>query len=712
MDGVYTQETNLGWIETDLGKDHLLLLKFAGTDRVNGLFDYRAEVLARKGLDPDALLGTHATVQLETVNHGACPFDGIVTAVEWMKADVAGDRYALELRPWFWLAGRRRQQRIFHEMPVNDILEQVLGDWSSAGPETHRLDLNQTYPELEYTVQYRESDLAFACRLMECFGISYHFEHEAGNHCLVLTDSHEAMGELPDITREYRPVEENFRKEEEHFWDWRRARHMTTGKIKLADYNFKKPGANQVVEQVGDAEFSFGDIESYDYPTGIEDTGVPGAPREPNRTAPDSEDDTARKALAQLRTTQERSEDVRAHAAGDVISLKSGMRCTAHGPFADFIAAEQHLCLEARHEFTSEAYRSGASDGERAYEGHYVLTPVSAPFAPVRATPQPIVQGPQTARVVGEGEIDCDKYGRILVRFHWDLTGAHSMRCRVSQNWAGKGWGGMVIPRIGMEVVVEFIEGNPDKPLVTGCVYNGKNDVPWELPKHKTRSTFRTDTHQGKGFNELYFEDEKDEEKIYLHAQKDHEIHVENNRAKRVDRNQSESVGNNKSIEVGNNHHEVIGGNMTLMVGPNKLQSAVTGAFTAFTGKLGDLANKLGLPDFLNMGEGNLVIGVAKNKAETVMLSSTEMVGAAKALTVGGGYQVTVGGIKNESVAIGSWEEVGNNKVVHVGEKFELVVGKSKLVMDRDGNISLEGVDIKINGSSSIKATAGRIDLN
>jgi type VI secretion system secreted protein VgrG len=274
----------------------------------------------------------------------------------------------------------------------------------------------------------------------------------------------------------------------------------------------------------------------------------------------------------------------------------------------------------------------------------------------------------------------------------------------VSQNWASQGWGGMVIPRIGMEVIVEFLEGDPDKPVVTGCVYNGKNKVPYPLPAHKTKSVFRTDTHKGGGFNELMFEDEKGEEKIYLHGQKDHEIHIENNRSKRIDRNQSESVGNNKSIEVGNNHHEIIGGNMTLMIGPNKLQSAVTGAFKAFTDKVGRLSSKLGLPDALNMGEGNLVIGVAKNKAETVMISSTEAVGGAKTVAVGGAMQITIQGMKHESVMVGSYEEVGQNKVVVAGKRLELICGKSLLQLNEDGTILLEGVNLSLKGS--------RINLN
>jgi len=484
------------------------------------------------------------------------------------------------------------------------------------------------------------------------------------------------------------------RHEEEHFRHWSASERITTGAVRLTEYNFKIPTSAQEVDQLSDASHPSGDIESYDWPGDYLNQGEG-------------------RGVVSRRLEAERGQAPRHRAEGDVVSLGAGWRVTLAGDDVPNAMGRTFVCLNATHRFRAQAYGSGSAEADDApYDGAYVLTPDDAPFRPERRTVGPRVQGPETAVVVGEGEIDCDEHGRILCRFHWDLDGAHTMRVRVSQNWASKGWGGMVIPRVGMEVIVEHLRGDPDKPIVTGCVYNGKNKPPYELPEHKTKSVFRSDSHKSSGFNELTFEDPTDNEKIYLHAEKDHELHIENNRAKRVDRNQSESVGNNKSIEVGNNHHEVIGGNMTVMVGPNKLQSAVTSAFKKFTSAIGDMTSKLGLPDALNMGEGNLIIGVAKNKAETVMVSSTEIVGAAKAVTVGGGMQVTVGGVKNESVAVGSWEEVGNNKVTHVGEKYEIVVGKSKITLDREGNIALDGVNITINGQSAVTVTGGRIDLN
>jgi type VI secretion system secreted protein VgrG len=299
------------------------------------------------------------------------------------------------------------------------------------------------------------------------------------------------------------------------------------------------------------------------------------------------------------------------------------------------------------------------------------------------------------------------------VRFHWDREDDQSMRCRVAQNWAYKQWGGMIIPRIGMEVMVEFLDGDPDRPLVTGSVYNADAMPPYSLPANKTKSIFRTQTHKGEGFNELTFEDEKGKEEIYVHAQRDHRIHVENSRSKRIDNNQSESIGHNKTIEVGNNHHEVIGGNMTLMVGPNILQKGVTKAMGILRSKVGDLltdklgafTDKLGFLAPAMMGEGNLVIGVGKNKAETVMVSSSEIVGGAKSTIVGGGYQLSVQGIRHESVLMGAYEEVGQNKTVVVGKTFEIVCGKTKIKMSEEGTIEIEA-------AKHIVLKAAKIDLN
>ncbi len=560
MNAPFKQAERLGRLTTALGADTLVLLRFDGSDHLNELFEYRIEALAtRDDLDFDALIGTHASVQIDG-REGPQYFDGIVTQTRWAGVGENGHRYDLILRPWFWLAGQRRNQRIFHNKTVVQILQELLSDYASLGDPALEIKLSGDYPELEYTVQYRESDLDFARRQMERHGISFHFHHAMGSHTLVLTDdvlSHDSIGARP-----YKSYDGHHQYEQEHFWDWAPERNLTTGAIRLTDYNFKSPDAAMEADRLGDAAYAQGQIESFDYPGDYLNQGVG-------------------KIVAGLRTLQERGADRRNRAVGDCVSLSAGKRVSLTGDHVPG-SGEAYLCLSASHHFVSEAYGSGGqgSDGY-AFTGSYVLMPDTAPMAPPRRTHVPVVHGPQTAAVVGEGEIDCDEYGRILVRFHWDLDNAYSMRCRVSQNWAGNGWGGMVIPRIGMEVVVEFLEGDPDKPLVTGCVYNGKNAVPYDLPANKTVSTFKSDTHQGSGYNEFRFEDEKGREEVFMHAQKDHNTIIENDeshsighdRSKTVGNDQSEAIGNDKTISVGNNHTETIGNDMVYNVGRNQQEN-------------------------------------------------------------------------------------------------------------------------------------------
>lgn len=564
MNKPFSQDNKAGKLHTSLGADHLVLLRFDGHSSINDLFEFTVEALSHEAnIDFNDLIGTHATVELDSMSGEKSFFDGVVTEAEWTGVQENGNTYNLVLRPWFWLATRRRNQRIFHNMTVVDIVEEVFGDYSGHGGTPYEINLSKSYPDLEYTVQYRESDFTFVTRMLERFGIHYFFVHEDGSHKLVLNDDMDNFPVVDQVTVPFYPIDGQHRPPEEHFWHWQPRRLLTTGAVTLTDYNFKTPVSQMLTEQVGDAAYEHGQIESFDYP-GVYPDGGQGTE------------------VVKLRTLQERSNDHFHSAVGDVVSLNAGCIVKVGGQQVPGILDESFLCARVDYSFRSQAYGSGGQkDDGYAYTASYVMTPVEEPFEPERVTPRAIVHGPQTATVVGEGEIDCDEYGRIWVHFHWDRDKAYSMRCRVSQNWAGKGWGGMIIPRIGMEVVVEFLEGDPDQPLVTGCVYNGKNNAPYSLPSNKTKSVFKTDTHQGSGFNELTFEDQKDQEKIYMHGQKDQEIHIENDREKRVDHDQFETVGNDKTISVGHDHTEsvgndarhVIGNNVDYKVGANQIEN-------------------------------------------------------------------------------------------------------------------------------------------
>ncbi|QFQ88230.1 type VI secretion system tip protein VgrG [Paracoccus kondratievae] len=735
MNAPLRQTERLGRLTTALGADMLALLRFDGTDHLNDLFEYRVEALAtRDDLDFDALIGTHATVEIEG-REGTQPFDGIVTQARWAGVGENGHRYDLVLRPWFWLAGRRRNQRIFHNRTVVQILRELLSDYAQLGDPALDVQLSQDYPVLEYTVQYRESDLDFARRQMERHGISFHFRHAMGSHTLVLTDdvlAHETIGARP-----YKSYDGHHQAEGEHFWDWTPERNITTGAIRLTDYNFKHPDQAMEVDRLGDAAHAQGQIESFDWPGDYlaQDVG---------------------KLVAGLRTSQERGADRRNRAVGDCLSLRSGKRVTLSG---DRIpgTGESYLCLSASHHFVSEAYGSGGqgSDGY-AFTGSYVLMPDTAPMAPPRRTAVPVVHGPQTAMVVGEGEIDCDEYGRILVRFHWDLDAAHSMRCRVSQNWAGAGWGGMVIPRIGMEVVVEFLEGDPDKPIVTGNVFNGKNDTPYPLPEHKTKAVWRSNTHQGQGFNEIAFEDQNGIQNMFFHAQKDQTTRVLNDRIKRVDRHEVAAVGRNRAIEVGGNQKHEIGGSMNTVVGGTgisafALMAAVSGlaghtagllkqageaaggagpgldlfAGTVASSALGFLgAGGLGSrgrvvggesdrPDAGRaLGDAGSGVGEAAGGLFPLPGVMNTIVGSFKSDTIGIARAEQIGMSKVTNVGATSLESVGKYKKIAVGEEFVIECGDSKFIMKSNGEVIILGKTFNFVASDHFQMRGKPIDMN
>ena len=681
MNAPLRQSERLGRLTTALGADTLVLLRFDGSDHLNDLFEYRVEALAtRNDLDFDALIGTHATVEIES-RAGIETFDGIVTQTRWAGVGENGHRYDLTLRPWFWLAGRRRNQRIFHDKTVVQILTELLADYAPLGDPALQIQLSQDYPVLEYTVQYRESDLDFARRQMERAGISFHFRHAPGSHTLVLADdvlAHETIGARP-----FKSYDGHHQAEGEHFWDWAPERNLTTGAIRLTDYNFKKPDQAMEVDRLGDATHAQGGIECCDWPGDYlaQDMG---------------------KIVAGLRTSQERGADRRNRAVGDCVSLRAGKRVTLSGDAVPG-TGETYLCLSANHHFVSEAYGSGGqgSDGY-AFTGSYALMPDTAPMLPPRRTAVPVVHGPQTAMVVGEGEIDCDEYGRILVRFHWDLAGAHSMRCRVSQNWAGAGWGGMVIPRIGMEVLVEFLEGDPDKPLVTGNVFNGRNDVPYPLPAHKTRSTFRTNTHQGKGFNELRFEDQKGEEEIFLHAQKDRNEKTLHNHTERINNNWIQSVGHNKALEISNNQDEVICGNYTLSIGPSRKGDVNVESLLQNWQGIGAIGYQFGETASGVRGSGNYTVNIDQSKTEAIGQNLTVTIGNNGSISARNTLEIVAGRSISFSTGENHVESAAGKRVVQATQKLELVCGASRITMLPDGRIMMSGKEVTMSFSDKI----------
>ncbi|CUH78203.1 type VI secretion system Vgr family protein [Tritonibacter multivorans] len=680
---------------TALGGDQLVLLRMDGSEEISGPFEWRVEALSfNDQLDLSALLGTHATVEIDHAQ-GLRAFDGIVCEAQSRGAFENGFRYDLVLRPWLHVASLRRNMRIFHNKSVIEIVEEVLSTYGAMGNPHLEIVTSGAYPVLEYTVQYGESDADFIRRQLERHGISWSWKHAPGSHTLVLSDATFQLPEVPGGTRPLYGVEGFHRHEDEHFRKWSTAARITTGAVRLTEYNFKIPHATQEVDQMGEAAHPQGDVESYDWPGDYltQDEG---------------------RHVVTRRLEEERGQAPRHEAVGDVVSLGAGWRVTLAGDPVSGATGQGFVCLRAEHQFRAQGYGSGDAGGdETPYEGAYVLMPDSAPYRPERRTPAPRVQGPETAVVVGDGEIDCDEHGRILVRYHWDLDGAHSMRVRVSQNWASKGWGGMVIPRIGMEVIVEHLRGDPDKPIVTGCVYNGHNTPPYELPEHKTRSTFKSETHQGRGFNELRFEDEKGREEIFVHAERDRNEKIKNNHTERIDNNWVQSVGYNKAIQVRHSHDEVVGGNMSIQVGSLEYDSVVTNFMNTAPEGISEAATRLDLPSINAVGSGIYTILAENGIFETSLGMRNLTVGVTNSSHAGAAQNISAGRLVHisggQSVALNG----GSDATLQAGQEITINCGKASIVMNGNGDVRIAGRNLHMDFTGELEINSeGKMSLD
>ena len=512
LDAQKAQQKRVAILTTPLGPDKLALTRFEGYEGVSELFEFRIDAVSSDAnINFDDALGRPCNVEVTTHKDPKRIFNGLLVEAQALGSNHELFGYRLILRPTLWLLSRRANCRIWHEKTALDIIKEVLGEHSV----DHRSATTGSCRNREYTVQYRETDLAFVCRLMEEEGIYYFHEFSAGSHKLVLADAPSSHKPVPGLSGlRYSTIQSGGQVREEAIFEWTSERRFRSGKFELRDYNFKTPGNELKGEGGASAAYTNSKIEVYDYP-GRHEVEADG------------------KNYAEIRRDAEQALDKRRYAAGEAPSLFSGGLVTIH-EHPQKSENKEYLILRATHSFSSQAYRSGSSLADERYRGTYELLEKSIKFRCPAVTPRALVHGPQTAKVVGKSgeEIDVDEHGRILVKFHWDRNEKgesrnESCRVRVAQVWAGKGWGGQFIPRIGMEVVVEFLEGDPDRPLVVGAVYNADNKYPWTLPDNKTQSGVKSDSSTGHGgYNQWRFEDKKGKEQIEIHAEKDHDVIV------------------------------------------------------------------------------------------------------------------------------------------------------------------------------------------
>jgi type VI secretion system secreted protein VgrG len=331
----------------------------------------------------------------------------------------------------------------------------------------------------------------------------------------------------------YRPITGKQRRNMEHVYTWTAERRFNTGKIVLNDYDFWRPGASLLSEKVASASYQNAKLEKYDYPGRYKEKSLGDH-------------------FAKIRLEAEQAHDHRCQSTGDAVSVIPGYLVDLQ-EHPQSSQNRGYLTVSAAHSYVSDRYRTtGMIDASELYQGRYEFLPDDVPFRAPPISPKPVVYGPQTAKVVGEGEIDVDKDGCIMVQFHWDRKKQMSRRVRIAQVWSGKSWGGIFIPRVGQEVVVEFVEGDPDRPLVVGTVYNRDNQVPYPLPSKKTVAGLKSNSSEGgDGFNEFVFDDKKGSELVRLHAQKNMEAVIENDEARKIGHDITVKVGNVMTVEAG-----------------------------------------------------------------------------------------------------------------------------------------------------------------
>jgi type VI secretion system secreted protein VgrG len=564
------QKTRLIAIETALGPDRVGLRSVSVKEQLGRPFEIHAELSSEDGeIEFEKIVGHDATIRIQVGQDDTRFFNGIVSRFEQVGNTGGFAHYRATIVPWVWLLTRTADCRIFQKKSVPEIIEEV---FKAHGFTDYELKLSGTYKPWEYCVQYRETDFNFVSRLMEQVGIYYYFDHENGKHTLVMADSPSAHGPFPGYeTIEYSELEEGAERREV-VTSWSVEKEVQPGAYALNDFEFKKPrmslrSASAIPRQHGASSY-----EIYDYPG---EYNVPG-----------DGDQLAKVRLEELQAQHEilRGESsARGISTGAFFGLKYHPRKDQN---RDYLITGMTLRADSG-EFAS----SGSSASGEFFECSFTCMPYAEPFRAPRLTPKPIVQGLQTAIIVGPKgeEIHTDEFGRVKVQFHWDryAKADENSSCwiRVSQSWAGKQWGAIYLPRIGQEVIVEFLEGDPDRPMITGRVYNGEAMPPYDLPAEKTKSTLKSNSSKGgNGFNEFRFEDKKGEEQIFIHGEKDQDIRIKNDvrewvgndRNLDVVRDQKEIVQRDRSEDVKRDHSEEIGRDHSLKVKGNKSEE-ITG---------------------------------------------------------------------------------------------------------------------------------------
>jgi len=652
-------------IETELGEDALLLISFSGTEQLGRLFEYKLELASKDyQIEPGKIIGKNVSIRLNLDDKDVRYFNGFVSHFTQLTSSGQLARYRATVVPWFWFLTRMADCRIFQEKTVPEIIEEIFRERGFTNFEN---SLNAEYRTWEYCVQYRETDFNFISRLMEQEGIYYYFKHENGKHSLVMADSLSAhkpykpdKSDKPDSKFEkliYHPSDTG-PTTEECISDWFVETHLQPGLYVVNDFYFQNPQEPLLAKakaidsnKQGNSDEKF---KIYDYPG--------------DYTTANDGTEYAKKRIEELQAQYQvaiASSDSRGICTGYLFEL-------SNHPIAD--QNQKHLITSAN--FTiqgDDIFSASAAGSECTFSCSFTAIKSSKAFRSQRITPKPTISGPQTAFVVGKAadEIFTDEFGRVKVKFHWDRYSKadenSSCWIRVAQVWAGRNWGAMYIPRIGQEVIVEFLEGDPDRPIITGRVYNAKAMPPYDPKKNPTMSTIKSNSSKGgEGFNEIRFEDKKGEEQIFIHAEKGLDIRVKNDRRELIGNDRHLIVENDKFDHIKNERSEIVGKSHFEEIGEDR----------------------------------NLTVKGEEDKEVQKDLT----------LTVKGNVEEIFKKDHNEDTTK-NYTLKAKEVTIEAKSKIELKVGGSTITMDT-GQIEIKAPKISINGSAMTEVKGTMVKIN
>ncbi|SAK88380.1 Rhs element Vgr protein [Caballeronia calidae] len=704
------------------GEPALQVRSLSGTEMLSDIYKYTLDCCtpleslmpteAAANLDLTAMIGKELTikVQLEgmgmpmggsaNIGAGTREISGIVTQAHYVGQLQRQSLYQLQLKPWISLADKRSDFRIFQRKTVTEIIEEVFANYMYS----YELRLSETYPVLDYQVQYGETDFRFIQRLMAEYGIYWFFEHTGGFHRMVLVDqlgAHKPVKSAAYQTLWYVPPGRRVDREHIDYFDM--SGNLQPGRVTTNDYDFKKPTAQLISQNDLPRDTAHNDFERYEWPG-------------------DYTDPSQGEQIARLRMEEVRAQAERAGGGGALRDVECGTTFRLEG-YPHEAANQEYLVISA----TFAASEADDASGGGAYRLHsdFVVQPATTVYRPLRSPyPKPRTNGPQTATVTGPAgqEIWTDQYGRVKLSFRWDRSGVKDQNSscwvRVSYPWAGGGFGGVNIPRVGTEVIVDFESGDPDRPIVVGRLYNAETMLPWGLPGNATQSGMLSRSMKGNAetANGLRFEDKQGAEEVWLQAQKDMNTTVKNNESHTVNASRIKTVGGDETTSVTGKRTETVTGdeditlkanrkravtkNDTLTIGGDQ-ETTITGKQTHTVNKTRD-ATVVGIDTFT--AKSNRVAEVVGTETEKVHQAKTTKLLSTHTLDVTDHQSVTVGA--------GQTVTVTGKILMTASEQIKLQCGASSITMNADGTIEIKGVKLSSVGSSSHAIAAPTVTVD